>query len=342
MAESIAPDLPEWIHTAAHLHDETTSRVLAVCESEGPNRFDLLAAVDLAVTDARSSVRTVFFDDRRDADVAVEVAHNVAHARPTAVIGHFSSVTALPASRVYRDRKVLFLAPGSSHPALCDMEQSTTLRFFGTDDGQIDCLSRVVKPASNTLVLAQRGNYGERLGRALFERFAAITARANVLYLMPDSPAVSPRLIAEHDLIYLCGSQEFSVQLAESLWFRPGVTCVFSDDAYTAALRAPPLGAKVYAAFLSLAGDIVIDQSHAMLSTRAASLLGRPPGPYFLTSYIAIRALCGAWQENSPNNTDDMLRALKRAAWKTPFGSLSLNHNGELQGCEWQLHQSHH
>ncbi|MCW8176471.1 ABC transporter substrate-binding protein [Verminephrobacter aporrectodeae] len=340
MAESIALGLPDWIDTAAHLHDAAAPRVLAVCESEGPNRFDLLAAVNLAVADARTRVRTLFFDDRRNAEVAVSVAHSVAQARATAVIGHFASVAALPASRVYRDQNVLFLAPGASHPALCDMTHGTTLQFFGSDDGQIACLDSVATPASNALVLAQRGNYGERIGQALFERLAATAAGARIVYLRPDEPASPGRLAADHNLIYLCGSQEFSMRFAAALRFRPGTTCVFSDDAYTAALQTPPPGAHVYAAFLDMVGDTVIDQSQAALSSRASALLGRPPGPYFLTSYIALRALCRAWQAHSPNDTNHtnaVLQTLKQAEWQTPFGLLSLKPNGELHGCTWRL-----
>ena len=168
------------------------------------------------------------------------------------VIGHFGSVTALPASRIYRDRKVLFLVPGSSHPALCDMTQGTTLRFFGSGDGQIACLDSAATLTSSALLLAQRGNYGERLGRALFQRLTATAKNARILYLKPDSPTSPSRLVANHNLIYLCGSQEFSMRFAANLWFRPGTTCVFSDDAYTAALHMPPPCTHVYVAFLSM------------------------------------------------------------------------------------------
>jgi branched-chain amino acid transport system substrate-binding protein len=313
--------------------------LLAVCESEGPNSMDLCAAVRLALADSDSPAFVSFHDDHRSADEAIKVADAVADAGVKYVIGHFSSNAAMAASRIYGQRGIVFLAPGSSAPALCGPSSPTTLQAFGTDDEQLDCLTDAIKALSGSVtLLAQAGTYGAELARGLLQRLAEHCTQLAVYYLAkPQEPA--PFRICANDIAVVLGSQEFA-----GGWLRNFQRdtlpqhILLSDDCFTPRLfQEGRIAPHCSVAFLRKCSDTIVDQDLPNLRHRAATLLGRAPGPYFETSYIATRALTAAWCSTDIGKPDTVLRDLHRQQLCSPFGNLQFSGDGRLRGHRWQM-----
>jgi branched-chain amino acid transport system substrate-binding protein len=318
------------------------SPLLAICESEGPNSMDLCAAVRLGLADSNSPAFVSFYDDHRSAQDAVKVAETIADAGIKYAIGHFSSKAALAASRVYGQHEILFLAPGSSAPSLCGAASPTTVQMFGTDDEQLDCLTNGIQSISESaIVLAQVGTYGAELARGLLQRLPPHCSRFSIFYFT-NPPKTLPFRIHNNDVITILGSQEFAGEWLHGLLREAGCPDILlSDDCFTPTLFSDPgVAARCSIAFLEKnngADEVIVDQNIRSLQNRAATLLGRLPGPYFETSYIGTRALTAAWKNAGAENPHAVLRSLLNGQWRSPFGLLKFSAEGRLQGHRWRM-----
>jgi branched-chain amino acid transport system substrate-binding protein len=318
----------------------TGSPLLALCGTGGRHAEDLCAAVELGLADSNNIVQTCFYDDRRSASCATEIAEAIAAAGTKYVIGHFSTQAALAASHIYGRNDIVFLAPGTSAPHLCSTEAPTTLQVFGTDDEQFECLTNAAECLSRSVVLiAQTHTYGSELARRLFPRLASHCDRLGVLYFEMPPPHALPLRTRAEDVVMILGSQEFADAclrgpLRSAAYFR----ILLSDDCFTPALFSDPeLASRCSIAFLEESGEMIIDQELSDLRGRAAGVLDRMPGPYFETSYIATRALVAAWQTVGTDRPLAVLRHLLSDAWPSPFGLLKFSSDRRLQGHRWHM-----
>lgn len=78
----------------------------------------------------------VAFDDACDAQASVTAAHKLIDSGVVAVAGGYCSSAAIPASAVYHDSGVAFVADASSNPKLTDQGFENVFRVIGRDDQQ--------------------------------------------------------------------------------------------------------------------------------------------------------------------------------------------------------------
>ena len=78
----------------------------------------------------------ISFDDACDAQASVSAAHKLIDAGVVAVAGGYCSSAAIPASAVYHDASVAFVADASSNPKLTDQGFENVFRVIGRDDQQ--------------------------------------------------------------------------------------------------------------------------------------------------------------------------------------------------------------
>ena len=104
----------------------------------------LQRGAELAVRDINESggvngqkLTLVIADDAGcDPKMAVEVADELARQAVVFVDGHWCSSASIPASRVYHDRGVLMMSPGSTNPLLTEQGFANVFRVCGRDDVQ--------------------------------------------------------------------------------------------------------------------------------------------------------------------------------------------------------------
>jgi len=311
---------------------------LAVCESAGANADDLMAAVRLAMEDAGRLVQLRIGDDQRNPEITLGLARGLCEQRVRYVIGHFGSATARAASQVYGASNVLFLAPGSSSPALCGKHAPTTLRFFGSDDEQLECLVEAVADGKPALILAQQGNYGACLGSALFSRLARTQHRLAICYGRPHSGNVSPPILDVARVLVL-GSREFAAFACTRTPLRQGSSeILLSDDSFNPAILESGIPVeRCRIAFLAERDAVLVDRPVDQVRARAAALLGRPPGGYFDTAYLAARAVALAWDRVGASDPWQVRNVLLSQSWRSPYGPLRLSAEGNLTGHRWAM-----
>ncbi|HEX6376095.1 MAG TPA: ABC transporter substrate-binding protein [Allosphingosinicella sp.] len=328
--------LPAWLGAG---DDSTTGPLIVLAESAGTNVMDLMAACRLALDDAGRSARLVVGDDRRDPERAAALA---AAAAPWAdcCIGHFGSRTARPASRIYGERGVPFLAPGCSADDLCGPHAPTTLQLFGRDAEQRACLADAARAAGGSAVIVgQTGNYGADLAQGLAADLKDIGVLACSLLSLDELERKPPSPGAGARALILCGSKEFArAGLAALAGRGPQAALLLSDDSFGADFSPLlPVGARGGVAFLRETSATLLDQDADRLRRRAQRMLGTAPGAYFETSYLAVRAFVEAWARAGPADRAGWRESLLSQRWPTPFGELSLSPEGRLRGHVWAL-----
>src|SRR5262249_47597686 len=140
-------------------------------------------------------------------------------------------------SRVYSRAGSVFVAPGTPEMRLCGSESSTTIQLFGTDDEQVECLAGAAAPAASTAIVAQAGSYGAHLGPALFYRLARTHRLLKVLCLSAEQVPVCSGQIADHDRMFVIGSQDFARAVCRVPAVAGGNGTIFLSEASFAAGR---------------------------------------------------------------------------------------------------------
>ncbi|ODP31736.1 branched chain amino acid ABC transporter substrate-binding protein [Pandoraea sp. ISTKB] len=75
-------------------------------------------------------------DDAGDPRTATQIAQKLVDDNVVAVVGHLTSGTSIPASRIYNDANVVQISPGATNPAFTLQGYKTTYRVVGTDAQQ--------------------------------------------------------------------------------------------------------------------------------------------------------------------------------------------------------------
>ncbi|MCF5714922.1 hypothetical protein I9H06_00345 [Pseudomonas tremae] len=328
---------PSWFHDAEWLKAKKGLRV-AVCESRGKNSFDLMAAIYLATLDNDTVLNLQCFDDKRDSTTATSLAKKLASDGVQVVIGHFAAIAAMSAARIYDENSILFLAPGCSDPMLCSSGGPGTyaIRFFGNDTEQMECLISAIPEQARVRIFAQIGNYGYRLGKALHQRLSVHASSSTIDFLHVNDKRCRSRMLA-NDLVLIAGSSEFASCVAKALPFAEGQTLLLTDDCRLDLAAELKLCSHTRVATLDCDLSSSNQTRFAKLIERAKFLIGRPPGPYFLTSYLACEALCVAISESSEKSTDYLRSSILRQSISSPYGMLEFDSAGNLQGHTWLL-----
>ncbi|WP_411566247.1 hypothetical protein ACLIN3_05385 [Pseudomonas orientalis] len=328
---------PRWLEDASWLQEKQGLKV-AACESRGENSIDLMAAIYLATLDQQTTLNLRCFDDQRDPSAAQALAQRLASDGVKVIIGHFAATAALSAARVYDNYPLLFLAPGCSDPRLCSSTGpgKHAVRFFGNDDEQADCLLGAIPAGARVRILAQQGNYGYRLGKVLHQRLTAHASAATIDFLNAEGEQCRSRIL-DTDLVLIAGSSEFAKRVASALPLKPGQTLLLSDDCRVEMATELRLSTYTRVAALQCQLGSPDDDRFARLIERADNLIGRPPGPYFLTSYLACQALCISLRDSPEASTDLLRNVLLRQRIESPYGTLEFDHTGNMRGHRWIL-----
>ena len=150
------------------------------------------------------------FDDACDAQQAVTAAHKLVDAGVVAVAGGYCSSAAIPASAVYHDSGVAFVADASSNPKLTDQGFENVFRVIGRDDQQgpyaAGFMTKSLK-AKNIAIIHDNTLYAKGLAEATRDALGKMMGVKVVFF-----DAITP------------GEKDFSAALTKVKSVKPDVT----------------------------------------------------------------------------------------------------------------------
>jgi branched-chain amino acid transport system substrate-binding protein len=116
-------------------------------------------------------------DDAGDPRTATLVAQSLVDDHVVAVIGHMTSGTSVPASRIYSHAAIAQLSPGATSPSYTHQGFATTFRLVATDASQGAALAKYAAHAlhvRSVVLVDDQSEYGKSLASA-FEQTALET-----------------------------------------------------------------------------------------------------------------------------------------------------------------------
>jgi branched-chain amino acid transport system substrate-binding protein len=119
-------------------------------------------------------------DDAGDPRTATLVAQSFVDDRVAAVVGHMTSGTSVPASRIYSHAGIAQLSPGATSPVYTQQGFATTFRLVATDASQGAALARYAARTlhvRSVVLVDDQSEYGRSLAAA-FEQTARATGIA--------------------------------------------------------------------------------------------------------------------------------------------------------------------
>jgi branched-chain amino acid transport system substrate-binding protein len=319
---------------------------LGVTANIAAHTNELIGGVVLAVQDVGFPVDIVWRDDRRDAETARKVAQSLIEEGVVAVVGHLSASAALPASGIYADAGVVFVAPGTTHPALMESGRNCIFRVCGRDDEQAKLMADFIAwlPRHQlTGIIEQDIPYGQKLANLLRD---ALMDRGLSYVTFPcgneglNFAALDQFAKTRIDALVIAGIHEIAAVCCRQLGPMGHIKPVLlGDDGFTPNLLAlagtSVVGANVVAPGPAHNRDAKI----AELVKRYRGLLCVEPGAYFLTSYAATWILLNALSAGNTHRRNSLADCLHDRVWETPAGCLKFDEKGEAQGLGWTIYQ---
>ncbi|HTD48454.1 MAG TPA: branched-chain amino acid ABC transporter substrate-binding protein [bacterium] len=273
-------------------------------------------------------IEIVSFDDACDAQQSVTAAHKLLDSGVAAVAGGYCSSAAIPASAVYHDAGVAFVADASSNPKLTDQGFENVFRVIGRDDQQgpyaAGFMMKTLK-AKKIAIIHDNTAYAKGLADATK---AAVEGNAGVQLVLFD--AVTP------------GEKDFSAILTKVKSLTPDVTYYtgYYPEGGLIAKQFKELGvsgrfmagdANNDPTFISEAGNasegvfvtstpLPQDQSTAKsFIDRYKKRWNQDPGPYSALEYDAVNVVLDAIKRTGSADRGKIVKAI--AATKAYMGA---------------------
>ena len=273
-------------------------------------------------------IEIVSFDDACDAQQSVTAAHKLLDSGVAAVAGGYCSSAAIPASAVYHDAGVAFVADASSNPKLTDQGFENVFRVIGRDDQQgpyaAGFMMKTLK-AKKIAIIHDNTAYAKGLADATK---AAIEGQSGVQVVFFD--AVTP------------GEKDFSAILTKVKSLAPAVTYYtgYYPEGGLIAKQFKELGvpgkfmagdANNDPTFISEAGNasegvfvtstpLPQDQSTAKsFIDRYKKRWNQDPGPYSALEYDAVSVVLDAIKRTGSADRGKIVKAI--AATKAYMGA---------------------
>ena len=307
---------------------------------------DIAKAATLAAEEANAKggvlgrkVEIVSFDDACDAQQSVTAAHKLLDAGVAAVAGGYCSSAAIPASAVYHDAGVVFVADASSNPKLTDQGFENVFRVIGRDDQQgpyaAGFMMNTLK-AKRIAIIHDNTAYAKGLADATN---AAIKGKAGVEVVFFD--AVTP------------GEKDFSAVLTKVKSLKPDATYYtgYYPEGGLIAKQFKDLGvagkfmagdANNDPTFISEAGNasegvfvtstpLPQDQSSAKsFVDRYTKRWKQDPGPYSALEYDAVNVVLNAIKQSGSADRAKIVKAVAATKnYQGATGSINFDKKGD-------------
>ncbi|SAK91194.1 extracellular ligand-binding receptor [Caballeronia hypogeia] len=303
-------------------------------------------AAGIKIKGAPLHLEIISEDDRADPKTAVTVAQKLVDDGVVGVIGHLTSGTSLPASKVYSNAGIPEISPSATNPMLTRQGFQTAFRVIG-DDAYVGRVvaQYMVKTAGykNVAVIDDRSAYGQGLADIVVEELKKNGAT------VVDREFVTPNTL------------DFRGVLTSAKGKNPQAIFYGGTDSQSGPLRKQmtglgmhiPLVSSAMATenFIQLAGAAAAEGSVSAES--GAPLESMPGGKKFVEqfkkygpvvlyspyAYDAVWALAHAMEKANSADPKVFLPAMKKIDFEGVTGQIAFDDKGDLRKTAVTLYQ---
>lgn len=187
--------------------------------------LDEANAQGLKIGDQTAHFELVALDDRADPRVGVQSAAQLTNQGVAAVIGHFNSGTAIPASRIYESAGIPMIDPAATNPVITAQGFANTFTVISNDAqnaGIAGAWAIDVMKAKRVAIIDDRSAFGQGeadvFERTVKEHGGNVVAREFAVTESDDfGPQLSKIKAADADLLYFGGLAHQAASLVKQM-----------------------------------------------------------------------------------------------------------------------------
>ncbi|MTV36077.1 branched-chain amino acid ABC transporter substrate-binding protein [Duganella radicis] len=286
-------------------------------------------------------------DDAGDPKQATTVAQKLVDARVQGVIGHETSGTTIPASRLYYDAGIPQITPSASSPAYTRQRYNTTFRNIANDEQLGPALARYAMQsmqARRIAVVDDRTAYGKGLADEFsktVKRTGAATGSSIVSTQFTNDKATDMTAIltaikaTRPDMIFFGGMDAVAAPMLRQMK-QLGFPIKFMGGDGMCSDSVPRLagdGMSDGQVICAEAGGVEPSQEKGMADFRAAykKKYGIEVQTYAPYTYDALMVMVAAMQKAGSPDPARYLPALARIQYKGVTGNISFDERGDIR-----------
>ncbi|RDU95911.1 branched-chain amino acid ABC transporter substrate-binding protein [Trinickia dinghuensis] len=308
---------------------------------------DHLNAAGIKIKGTPVHFEIVAEDDMADPKTAVTIAQKLVDEGVVGVVGHLTSGTSIPASKVYAQADIPQISPSATNPVLTRQGFATAFRVIGDDAYVGGVLAQYMAKTAGykrVAVIDDRSAYGQGLADIVVEDLKK--AGVDVV----DREYVTPSTIDFRGVLTSVKGKNPQAVFYGGVDAQAGPLRKQMTDL---AMKTPLIGSAIETDnFIKLAGPAaegtVSAESGQPLETmpggkKFASEFEKKYGPVVLYApygYDAVMALAHAMELANSTSPKDIVPALKKVDFQDVTGTIAFDQKGDLRTSNVTLYQA--
>jgi branched-chain amino acid transport system substrate-binding protein len=317
---------------------------------------ELRRGAELAVRDVNESgdvngqkLTLVIADDAGcDPKMAVEVANELARQGVVFVDGHYCSGASIPASRVYHEKGVLMISPGSTNPRLTEQGFANVFRVCGRDDVQGAFAADYVvdhKLADRIAVVHDQSAYGKGITDEFKRRLNERGVRETMYEAIAQGDKEFGDLITKMrdggiELIYFGGYfTESGLFARQARGYGLTATMMVTSGSFNQEYW--DLAGSAAEGTLITFGPEPRKLASAAEVVKRFEAEGFSPEGYTLYAYAAIQVFAEAARRAGSTRLDALGKVLHEGTYETVLGPITFDDKGDVKGFKYSMYRWH-
>lgn len=294
-----------------------------------------------------SPIELVLVDDQCKPEAAANLATKLVSDGVKAVVGHICSGPTKAALPIYRDAKIVSIAPSATTPELTQSgEYKLFFRTIASDDRQARTMVDFVLDklaAKKIAILHDKGDYG--LGLANYSRqFIEESKKAEVVLFegitvgQVDFSAVIQKIKRSNaDAVIFGGYHPEASKLVSQMRKKRIDTTFVSDDGIKDEAFIKVAGKDAEGVYATGPTDTSNNPITLEYREKFKKSEGADPGSFFDNGVAATLAIINALEKAKSFDAEDVAAALRSEKVDTPFGEISFDEYGDPVGIGFNM-----
>ncbi|NDE89920.1 MAG: branched-chain amino acid ABC transporter substrate-binding protein [Alphaproteobacteria bacterium] len=284
-------------------------------------------------------------DDACDPKQAVAAANQMATKGVKYVVGHYCSGSAIPASKVFMEEKIILVSPIATNPKLTDEGGDTIFRVCGRDDKQGSVIAQLLAKefkGKHIALLNDKSAYGRGLADQVKGELnkAGITETKFESFTAGEkdySALVASLKQANNDVIFIGGYHTEGALITRQLREAGSKAQVIGGDA---------LLTNEFWSITGNAGDGVLvtftpdprKNADAKPVVERLRKAGYEPESFTLYTYGAVQVFADALKQAGADDVAKVTAVMHKEKFKTVLGELGFDKKGDVLGVDYVVY----
>jgi branched-chain amino acid transport system substrate-binding protein len=310
------------------------------CENGARLAVEEINAAGLTIGGQKVTLQLDGQDDAGDPRTATQVAQRLVDEKVVAVVGHETSGTSIPASKIYSDAGIVQISPAATNPTYTQQGFKTTYRVVATDAQQGPALANYALKSLNVKTVAVVDDstaYGQGLANE-FEKTAKslgikVVSRDATNDKAVDFRAILTKIKGENPDAIMYGGMDATggpfAKQARQLGLRAKV---LAGDGVCTSSVATLAGQAADNIVCSQAG-LGIDQMAGgkEFEAKYTKRFGHPVQLYAPYTYDAVHIIVAAMKRVNSTDPAKIVAAMPETDYKGIIGETSFDSKGDLK-----------